>query len=175
MVPFDYQLENGEIVEVITSKSAKGPSRDWLNICKSNEARNKIRQWFKKERREENIATGRAAFESELKHARLSLAAITAEDVLPHILQQGAFQLPGRAVRLHRLRRHHRRRRPSARIQDELLRLGRLKAEKAAAAGKALEDSVIVPGSTQSPAYRPQPGRVTPTPASSWRGWATAW
>ena len=66
MVPFDTPLNNGDIVEVITSKSAHGPSRDWMKICKSNEARNKIRQWFKKERREENIATGRASFESEL-------------------------------------------------------------------------------------------------------------
>ena len=148
MVPFDYQLENGEIVEVITSKSAKGPSRDWLNICKSNEARNKIRQWFKKERRDENIATGRAAFESELKHAKLSLSAITAEDVLPHILHKVRFNSLDElyasigyggttAVKA------------VSKIQDELLRLGRLKAEKAAAAGKALEDSVIVPGSAQ--------------------------
>ena len=154
MVPFDYQLENGEIVEVITSKAAKGPSRDWLNICKSNEARNKIRQWFKKERREENIATGRAAFESELKHAKLSLAAITAEDVLPHILHKVRFNSLDElyasigyggttAVKT------------VSKIQDELLRLGRLKAEKAAAAGKALEDSVIVPGSTQSPPTGP--------------------
>ena len=154
MVPFDYQLENGEIVEVITSKSAKGPSRDWLNICKSNEARNKIRQWFKKERREENIATGRAAFESELKHAKLSLAAITAEDVLPHILHKVRFNSLDElyasigyggttAVKT------------VSKIQDELLRLGRLKAEKAAAAGKALEDSVIVPGSAQSPPTGP--------------------
>ena len=50
-------------MEVITSKSAHGPSRDWMKICKSNEARNKIRQWFKKERREENIATGSSSFE----------------------------------------------------------------------------------------------------------------
>ena len=78
IVPFDTQLQTGDIVEVITSKSAHGPSRDWMKICKSNEARNKIRQWFKKERREENIATGRASFESELKHAGLTLAAITA-------------------------------------------------------------------------------------------------
>ncbi len=154
MVPFDYQLENGEIVEVITSKSAKGPSRDWLNICKSNEARNKIRQWFKKERREENIVTGRAAFESELKHAKLSLAAITAEDVLPHVLHKVRFNsldemyasigyggtTAAKAV---------------SKIRDEMLRLGRLKAEKAAAAGKSLEDSVIVPGSAQA---APAPG-----------------
>ncbi len=154
MVPFDYQLENGEIVEVITSKSAKGPSRDWLNICKSNEARNKIRQWFKKERREENIVTGRAAFESELKHSKLSLAAITAEDVLPHVLHKVRFNsldemyasigyggtTAAKAV---------------SKIRDEMLRLGRLKAEKAAAAGKSLEDSVIVPGSAQA---APAPG-----------------
>ena len=67
IVPFDTKLQNGDIVEVITSNAAHGPSRDWMKICKSNEARNKIRQWFKKERREENVATGRAAFESEMK------------------------------------------------------------------------------------------------------------
>ncbi len=49
MVPYDHQLSNGDIVEVLTSKTAKGPSRDWLKIAKSNEARNKIRQWFKRE------------------------------------------------------------------------------------------------------------------------------
>ena len=91
IVTFDTQLKNGDIVEIITSKSAKGPSRDWMQICKSNEARNKIRQWFKKERREENIATGRAMFESELKRAGLTIAAITAEEVLPHILKKVRF------------------------------------------------------------------------------------
>lgn len=91
IVTFDTQLKNGDIVEIITSKNAKGPSRDWMQICKSNEARNKIRQWFKKERREENIATGRAMFESELKRAGLTIAAITAEEVLPHILKKVRF------------------------------------------------------------------------------------
>ena len=67
MVTFDTPLKNGDIVEVITSKSAHGPSRDWMKICKSNEARNKIRQWFKKERRDENIAEGKDAFEKELR------------------------------------------------------------------------------------------------------------
>ena len=85
MVPFDFELQSGDIVEIITSNSAHGPSRDWMNICKSNEARNKIRQWFKKEKREENIATGRAMFESELKHQGLTLAAVTAN---PEILSQ---------------------------------------------------------------------------------------
>ncbi len=88
IVTFDYQLQSGDIVEVITSKSAHGPSRDWMKICKSNEARNKIKQWFKKERREENIVTGRAMFESALKQAAIPLASITSEEVLPHILKK---------------------------------------------------------------------------------------
>ena len=71
MVPYDHHLSNGDIVEVLTSKTAKGPSRDWLKIAKSNEARNKIRQWFKKEKREENIATGRALFEAEARRTDL--------------------------------------------------------------------------------------------------------
>ena len=147
MVPYDHQLSNGDIVEVLTSKTAKGPSRDWLKIAKSNEARNKIRQWFKRERREENIATGRALFESELKHAKIPLSAITAEDVLPNILRKVRFGTLDElyasigyggttAVK------------SVARIKDELLRLGRLKAEKAAAAARTTAESVIVPGST---------------------------
>ena len=60
IVTFDYPLQNGDIVEVVTSKAAHGPSRDWMNIAKSSEARNKIRQWFKKEKREENVAQGQA-------------------------------------------------------------------------------------------------------------------
>ena len=145
MVPYDTHLKNGDIVEVLTSKAAKGPSRDWLKIAKSNEARNKIRQWFKRERREENIATGRALFESELKHAKIPLSSITAEDVLPSILRKVRFGTLDElyasigyggttAVK------------SVARIKDELLRLGRLKAEKAAASSRTTAESVIVPG-----------------------------
>ncbi len=68
---YDAPLHNGDIVEILTSKTAKGPSRDWLNICKSNQARGKIKQWFKKERREDNILHGQASFEGELRR-RLS-------------------------------------------------------------------------------------------------------
>ena len=92
MVGFDYQLHNGDVVEINTSKSAHGPSRDWVKIAKSSEARSKIRQWFKKERREENIAQGRASFESELKHAGMTMAQITAPDVLPAVMKRIPFK-----------------------------------------------------------------------------------
>ncbi len=68
IVPLDYKVKTGEIIEVMTSsQQGKGPSRDWLNIVKTSQARSKIRQWFKKERREENIAEGRAQLEREFK------------------------------------------------------------------------------------------------------------
>ncbi|MCQ2361600.1 MAG: bifunctional (p)ppGpp synthetase/guanosine-3',5'-bis(diphosphate) 3'-pyrophosphohydrolase [Acidaminococcaceae bacterium] len=68
IVHLDTKLKNGDIVEVITSKTANGPSRDWMKICGSNDTRNKIRNWFKKERREENIVKGREMLEDEIKH-----------------------------------------------------------------------------------------------------------
>lgn len=92
MVGFDYKLSNGDIVEILTSKSAHGPSRDWIKIAKSSEARSKIRQWFKKERREENIANGRSAFESELKHCGLTMAQIMDNDILPNALKRMNFK-----------------------------------------------------------------------------------
>ena len=65
---YDAPLHNGDIVEILTSKSAKGPSRDWLNICQSNQARIKIKQWFKREKRDENIVRGKTSFDAELRH-----------------------------------------------------------------------------------------------------------
>ena len=88
IVPFETKLSNGDIVEILTSKSAKGPSRDWMKLCKSNEARNKIRQWFKKERRADNIIHGRAAFESELKRSGFSMTMISSEENLPRMLKK---------------------------------------------------------------------------------------
>ena len=87
----DTALENGDIVEVITSKSAKGPSRDWLNICKSNQARTKIKQWFKKEKREENIVQGRASFESEMRRVGLPLSVTTDDELSSSLLRKLAF------------------------------------------------------------------------------------
>ena len=87
----DTTLTNGDIVEILTSKSAKGPSRDWLTICKSNQARTKIKQWFKKEKREENVIHGRASFESEMKRMGLPLSAITDPALEPHLLKKLSF------------------------------------------------------------------------------------
>jgi len=87
----DTVLQNGDIIEIITSKAAKGPSRDWLNICKSNQARTKIKQWFKKEKREENILHGKSSFESEMKRLLLPLSALTDPELEPALLKKLSF------------------------------------------------------------------------------------
>nr|MBQ8244545.1 bifunctional (p)ppGpp synthetase/guanosine-3',5'-bis(diphosphate) 3'-pyrophosphohydrolase [Oscillospiraceae bacterium] len=87
----DAKLKNGDIVEILTSKSAKGPSRDWLTICKSNQARTKIKQWFKKERREENVIHGRTSFESEMKRMGLPLTALSEPELEAHLLKKLSF------------------------------------------------------------------------------------
>ena len=71
MVSLDYLLQNGDIVEILTTRSERhGPSRDWLNFAKTSSAREKIRQWFKRERREENVARGRELLDRELRRMR---------------------------------------------------------------------------------------------------------
>ena len=91
IVNYDYVLQNGDIVEIRTSKSAPGPSRDWLNIAKSNSARTKIKQWYKKERREENIIRGRSMFEEELKRINVSYDEAVQEDIISPILKRLSF------------------------------------------------------------------------------------
>ena len=88
---YDQQLANGDIVEILTSKTAKGPSRDWLNICKSNQARTKIKQWFKKEKREDNIVHGKASFEGELRRAGISPSVLQDQELLPGLLKKLSF------------------------------------------------------------------------------------
>ena len=91
IVTFDYILQNGDIVEIRTSKSAPGPSRDWLNIAKSGSARTKIKQWYKRERREENVIRGREMLEDELKRNGLSLEDATDEAVMAPILKRLSY------------------------------------------------------------------------------------
>ena len=88
---FDQRLINGDIVEILTSKSAKGPSRDWLKICNSNQARTKIKQWFKKEKREENVAHGKASFEGELRRGGINPAILQDAELLPTLLKKLSF------------------------------------------------------------------------------------
>lgn len=73
IVPLDYNLKTGDIVSILTSKSANGPSRDWLNIVKTSTARSRIRQWFKREQREENIERGQEMLNREFKKANYKL------------------------------------------------------------------------------------------------------
>ncbi len=73
MVSIDYKVNTGEIIEVITGPKDKGPSRDWLNIVTTSEAKSKIRSWFKKERKEENIVEGKNALEKELRRNLINL------------------------------------------------------------------------------------------------------
>ena len=87
----DTKLQNGDIVEIITSKASRGPSRDWLNICKSNQARTKIKQWFKRERRDENVAHGRASFEGEMRRIGLPLSLTVDPELSPQLLKKLAF------------------------------------------------------------------------------------
>ena len=91
IVQFDYHLRNGDVVEVMTSKSAHGPSRDWVKIARSSNARSKIRQWFKREKRDENIVNGRQSFESELKRTGVTLKELTNEENLSNVLKKLSY------------------------------------------------------------------------------------
>lgn len=91
IVPLDYQLKTGEIVEVLTSKQANGPGQDWINIAKSSQAKNKIRQWFKKDKRQENILKGKELLDKELKRQGLDVAFYSKDDHLAQIARKVGF------------------------------------------------------------------------------------
>ena len=83
LVPLDYRLKNGDIVEIVTTKGEHGPSRDWMNVVRTSHAREKIRQWFKRQERDENISHGRESLDRELRRlARTSLGAVGADRIL---------------------------------------------------------------------------------------------
>lgn len=88
MMPIDYVLKNGDIVEIITSGSTNGPSLDWLKIVKTAGAKNKIRQWFKKEKREENVARGREELEKELRRNGIKMEQFQKDEVRQSVFKK---------------------------------------------------------------------------------------
>ena len=91
IVPLDYQLQNGDIVEIITSSAIHGPSRDWLKIVKTSQARSKINQWFKKEKREENIVRGKEMLDKEIKRLGLSNEDLLNEEYMVSLFKRYGF------------------------------------------------------------------------------------
>ena len=91
IVPIDSSPETGDIVEILTSQSSKGPSRDWLNIVKTSEARTKIRGWFKREKRAENIVAGKAMVDAEFKHWKRPFTETQRNDIVATVGQRIGF------------------------------------------------------------------------------------
>ncbi|MDE7428754.1 MAG: TGS domain-containing protein, partial [Lachnospiraceae bacterium] len=90
LVTIDYEIQNGDRVEIMTSQNSKGPSRDWLNVVKSTQAKNKINQWFKNELKEDNIVKGR-----ELIHAYCKAKSINVADVLTQQYEEAVIKKYG--------------------------------------------------------------------------------
>src|SRR5438270_1830848 len=92
IVPLHYKLRSGERIEILTSKSGRGPSRDWLNLAESSRARNKIRQWFSRETREDAEQKGREALEQALKAQNLPYRKIAGSAVLAQVIRETGFK-----------------------------------------------------------------------------------
>lgn len=88
IVPLDYTLKTGEIVEILTASNAKGPNMDWLNIAKSNQSKSKIKLWFKKAKKEENIIKGKDIFEKELKKQGVNYADIAKGEIYDKLMKR---------------------------------------------------------------------------------------
>src|SRR3954468_13604698 len=92
IVPLHYQLKNGDFVEILTAKQGRGPSRDWMSLAKSSRARNKIRQWFSRETREDAEAKGREALEQALKQQNLPYAKLRGSSTLAQVIRETGFK-----------------------------------------------------------------------------------
>src|SRR5881392_1833444 len=92
IVPLHYQLQNGDFVEILTSKVGRGPSRDWMTLAASSRARNKIRQWFSRETREDTEQKGREALEAALKAQKLPYRKLAGSAVLAQVIRDMNFK-----------------------------------------------------------------------------------
>lgn len=92
IVNFDYQIQNGDRVEIVTSQNSRGPSRDWLNFVKTSQARSKINQWYKKINKEENIVKGRELIEREAKRKGYNIADLTTPKLVAKVLERYSFR-----------------------------------------------------------------------------------
>jgi guanosine-3',5'-bis(diphosphate) 3'-pyrophosphohydrolase len=92
IVPLHYRLKSGDFVEILTSKSGRGPSRDWMTVAVSSRARNKIRQWFSRETREETEQKGRDALEEALKRQNLPYRKLAGSSVLAQVIRDSGFK-----------------------------------------------------------------------------------
>ncbi len=92
IVPLDYRLQNGDIVEILTSKKAAGPGSDWLNIVKTSSARSKIRAWFKREKRAENLAKGQELLEKEIRRQGHQVQELYREEWMDKVARRVGFQ-----------------------------------------------------------------------------------
>jgi len=92
IVPLHYRLKSGDFVEILTTKAGRGPSRDWMSLAASSRARNKIRQWFSRETREETEAKGRESLESALKKQNLPYKKLQGSSVLAQVIRETGFK-----------------------------------------------------------------------------------
>ena len=92
LVNIDYKIQNGDRIEIITSQNSKGPSRDWLSIVKSTQAKNKINQWFKTEFKEENIVRGKELIDKYCKSKALTLSDLTKPEYVEKVLHKYGFK-----------------------------------------------------------------------------------
>ena len=92
IVPLHYRLKSGDFVEILTTKSGRGPSRDWMSLAASSRARNKIRQWFSRETREETEHKGRESLETALKKQNLPYKKLQGSAVLAQVIRESGFK-----------------------------------------------------------------------------------
>ena len=92
LVTIDYKINNGDRIEIITSQNSKGPSRDWLNVVKSTQAKNKINQWFKNELKEDNILKGKDLLSGYCKARGINLASLQKQEYMDAIMRKYGFR-----------------------------------------------------------------------------------